>query len=187
MMDGIEDGRVIKPLNMILLGNCALGTMGLITTFFLLGQSGGFTSLLTCATYIMYSFAAMVMLNSNPSAFSIGILIGSSCVMVILAFEHTLYWTIESYHYGYAADIFSTLFHCVIFVLTLIFTFTVYKHRHALIDAVYYATIPDVPRTPNEDCPSDYDEEEGHERSMSNATTSSNVSHTSPSVPTADI
>ncbi|EQC40921.1 hypothetical protein SDRG_01986 [Saprolegnia diclina VS20] len=185
----LEVAVMRKRLNLLLLVNGAIAVLTTIATLFELARTGGITSLLTSATYILYTFSAIFMLNNNPSAFTIGMLIGSSGLVVILAFEHMLYWTISSCRHGYAADIFLSLFHCIFFLLSALFSFTVFKHRHVLIDtsAVYYDTIPEgmTPRSPGA---LDYDEEDARGRLSSNASSyDSHGSLPSPSVPTADI
>ncbi|OQR87807.1 hypothetical protein ACHHYP_08028 [Achlya hypogyna] len=189
-MDGFLDVAAMrKRLNILLLTNGALAVVTTIVTLFVLARTGGVTSLLTSATYILYSFAAIFMLNNNPSAFTIGMVIGSSCVMVILSFEHTLYWTISACRHGLVASILLAICHCLFFLLSLTFCVAVFKYRHVLIDtsAVYYDTIPEG-ITPHDADVLDYDDEEARGRLSSNASSyHSNGSLPSPSMPTADI
>lgn len=52
----------------------------------------GFDSAITAGVYVVFTFVAIVILNKSPSAFSIGFLVGASLLVLVLAFQGTLYW-----------------------------------------------------------------------------------------------
>ncbi|KAF0762803.1 hypothetical protein AaE_003266 [Aphanomyces astaci] len=89
-----QDQDLKHVLNLLLIANGALSTFIFLNSIFVLNDAGGLNEFLSSATYMTYIFAAIIMLNRNPSAFSIGMLLGSSVVLAVLAFMNTLYWVL---------------------------------------------------------------------------------------------
>ncbi|ETV97755.1 hypothetical protein H310_09116 [Aphanomyces invadans] len=135
-----------RLLNILLLGNGALAAGILLNSIFVLGDSGGLNEFICGAMFLSYSFAAILMLNRNPSAFSIGMLMGSSVVLAALAFLNALYWLVASAtmeDHTVAAG-FAGAFNLIYFVVDATFVSILYRSKHDIIETYSaYDYIPD--------------------------------------------
>ncbi|DBA04056.1 TPA: hypothetical protein N0F65_009403 [Lagenidium giganteum] len=136
-----------RQLNSALLLNLVLSAALFITTLFLLETPYvGFNAFCTAGVHIAYAFAAIVTLNKTPSAFSIGVLVGASPLVLVLSFEGALYWGLIAADNGVreAASIAACLLHVMIFCIQLGVTWVIIKSKEDVIDTyAAYEFIPD--------------------------------------------
>ncbi|KAH9114054.1 hypothetical protein AeMF1_011820 [Aphanomyces euteiches] len=136
-----------QKLNGLLVANGGVAIVILLNSLFLLGQSGGVIDFLSCAVFIASALAGLVMLNRNPSAFSIGAVLGGSIGLVVLAFFNTLFWimTAASIETHQVAAWFAATFNLIYCGIECLFLHVLYKARHNIIEThAAYATIPDA-------------------------------------------
>ncbi|KAF0698329.1 Aste57867_11049 [Aphanomyces stellatus] len=180
-------------LNMLLIANGALAAFIFFDSIIVLKESGGLNEFLSSATYLGYSFSAIIMLNNNPSAFSIGALLGSSVVLAVLAFLNTLYWAVAATNiddHPIAAG-FAAAFNLVFFGVDTAFILILYKSKQDIIETYSaYDYIPDVPTRAPATCakcdrPLDDDDDDDTFSIHSYQSSAQAAAH--PPLPTADI
>ncbi|KAI9914576.1 hypothetical protein PsorP6_008270 [Peronosclerospora sorghi] len=137
-----------KLLNTALSSNLVLSCALLLDTIFLHATPFvGFNAAATASTYIIFTFVALVILNKTPSAFSIGFLVGASILILALAFQEALYWTLETFSTSQCmtAGYLAAVIHVLIFSLQCLVTIVVVKSKEDVIDTyAAYEYIPDI-------------------------------------------
>lgn len=105
----------------------------------------GFNAALTAGVDVVFTFVAIVILNKTPSAFSIGFLVGSSLVVLVLSFQGAIFWGLSAHqnarkNASYAA----CTIHTLIFIIQAVVTTVVVKSKEDVIDTyAAYEYIPD--------------------------------------------
>ncbi|GLD93898.1 hypothetical protein PINS_up002503 [Pythium insidiosum] len=137
-----------RLLNTSLLAILVLSCGLFVATLFLLETPYvGFNAFLTASLHVVYAFGAIVILNKSPSAYSIGILIGASLLILVLSLEGAIYWGLVARDNlnRESASIAASGFHSLIFVIQLAVTWIVVKAKEDVIDTyAAYEYIPDV-------------------------------------------
>ncbi|KAG9415970.1 hypothetical protein AC1031_000360 [Aphanomyces cochlioides] len=73
-----------QQLNGLLVANGGVAIVMLLNSLFLLGQSGGVIDFLSCAVFIASALAGLVMLNRNPSAFTVAIAHSLNVLLILM-------------------------------------------------------------------------------------------------------
>ncbi|KAG7396580.1 hypothetical protein PHYBOEH_002042 [Phytophthora boehmeriae] len=118
----------------------------LLTTIFLLETPYvGFDAAITAGVDVVFTFVAIVILNKTPSAFSIGFLVGSSIVVLVLSFQGALYWGLSAHNNKrVTASYVACGIHALIFTIQCVVTTVVVKSKEDVIDTyAAYEYIPD--------------------------------------------
>ncbi|CAI5739141.1 unnamed protein product [Peronospora destructor] len=137
-----------KLLNVALAGNMILSCALLVDTMFLLMTPNvNIDATVTASVYVVFTFVAIVILNKTPSAFSIGVLVGASVLILVMAFQGALYWGLETHNNPRrtTAGYFASGLHAVIFTVQCMVTTVVVKSKEDVIDTyAAYEYIPDT-------------------------------------------
>ncbi|TMW56412.1 hypothetical protein Poli38472_006422 [Pythium oligandrum] len=134
-------------LNTALLAILVLAAILFVTTLFLLKTPHvGFNAFLTATLHVIYAFSAIVILNKSPSAFSIGLLVGTSLTVIVLSLQGAVFWNLAADDFAShrSASYTASVLHAIILVIQLIVTWIVVQEKEDVIDTyAAYDYIPD--------------------------------------------
>nr|CCA15117.1 conserved hypothetical protein [Albugo laibachii Nc14] len=134
-----------KRLNMAFFLNLILSLSLFATTLFLLKTPIiGFNAFCTAGVQVIYSLLSMLILNRSPSAFSVGLVMGASLLVVFLSFQGMILWGLVSDMKQNFAGTIASCINAALFSLQIWTSFRLWKSKEDVIDTyAAYEYIPD--------------------------------------------